>query len=91
MIKSSIASVQGRVQGVGFRYYALNKARSLKLKGWVKNEIDGSVTVRFEGNSEDVEFYINWLKKGPPSSVVKTLDVRDLNSDETLEDFHVEF
>jgi len=91
LIKSSFARVFGRVQGVGFRYHALNKARALGLKGWVKNESDGTVTARFEGSEEIVNQYISWLKAGPPSSVVKNVIVEDLNPDDSLETFHVKF
>ncbi len=91
MVKSSYAVVRGIVQGVGFRYSALNKARSLGLKGWVRNETDGSVTTRFEGSSELVETYINWLRKGPSSSTVRELIVNEMEPDDSLEIFHVEF
>lgn len=39
----------GRVQGVGFRYYAVQKANQLGLTGWVKNLYDGSVEREVEG------------------------------------------
>ena len=39
----------GRVQGVGFRYYAVQKANQLGLTGWVKNLYDGSVEMEVEG------------------------------------------
>ena len=39
----------GRVQGVGFRYYAVQKAGQLGLAGWVRNRYDGSVEMEVEG------------------------------------------
>lgn len=39
----------GRVQGVGFRYYAVNKANQLGLTGWVKNLPDGTVEMEVQG------------------------------------------
>ena len=39
----------GRVQGVGFRYYAVQKARQLRLTGWVRNLYDGSVEMEVQG------------------------------------------
>ena len=42
----------GRVQGVGFRYYAVQKANQLGLTGWVKNLYDGSVEMEVEGQEE---------------------------------------
>jgi acylphosphatase len=89
LIRSVLARVYGRVQGVGFRYSALNKAKALRLKGWIKNEADGSVTARFEGPIADVEEYISWLKLGPSMSFVKEVFVSDQNVDSTLDPFHV--
>lgn len=89
MIKSGIARVTGMVQGVGFRYSALNKARSLGLRGWVKNEPDGSVTARFEGEEEDYDLYLQWLRKGPSSARVTAVDIGELNPDDSLGDFSV--
>ncbi|MBI9096929.1 MAG: acylphosphatase [Spirochaetaceae bacterium] len=90
-MRSALAQVRGRVQGVGFRYSALRTARSLGLRGWVRNEVDGSVTTRFEGPEADVEQYISWLKKGPSSSFVKDVMVTELNADGSLADFQITY
>ena len=45
----------GRVQGVGFRYYSVNKARQLGLTGWVKNLCDGSVEMEVQGEERSEE------------------------------------
>jgi acylphosphatase len=86
-----MAVVRGRVQGVGFRYSALNKARSLGLKGWVRNEADSSVSLRFEGNETDCEDFLEWLAVGPPSASVSSVEKRELNRDEDLGLFQVSF
>jgi len=91
MIKSYFATVSGRVQGVGFRYSAINKARSLDLKGWVKNEVNGTVSARFEGLSQNTEIYIKWLNTGPSSSVVKDVILKEMPCDRSLENFHAKF
>ena len=49
------ATVAGRVQGVGFRWFVLDVARRLELRGWVANEADGSVRCVAEGPGEDLE------------------------------------
>lgn len=46
--------VTGRVQGVGFRYQTMELARVIGLTGWVRNNLDGSVTLQVQGQSEKV-------------------------------------
>jgi acylphosphatase len=65
------ASVRGRVQGVGFRYFVLAQASHLGLTGWVSNEQDGSVRCVVEGPREDVERLLELLHEGPASSIVE--------------------
>ena len=45
-------SIEGQVQGVGFRYRARYAAQTLELTGWVENEDDGSVTLEVQGDPE---------------------------------------
>ena len=52
----------GRVQGVGFRYYAVQKANQLGLTGWVKNLYDGSVEMEVEGQEELIDQLIILLQ-----------------------------
>ena len=52
----------GRVQGVGFRYYAVQKASQLGLTGWVKNLYDGSVEMEVEGQEELIDQLIIFLQ-----------------------------
>ena len=51
----------GRVQGVGFRYHASHKARSLGITGWVRNEYDGSVTLEAQGPEECLDMLLAHL------------------------------
>lgn len=53
----------GRVQGVGFRYRALYKAKELGLTGWVRNEWDGTVTMEVQGTEEKIERLIFLMKQ----------------------------
>ncbi|MFH0929107.1 MAG: acylphosphatase [Candidatus Aenigmatarchaeota archaeon] len=57
----------GSVQGVGFRFSARIKAKSLGLNGWIKNSLD-YVEVLVEGEKESVEQMVEWCKKGPSTA-----------------------
>ncbi len=65
-----IASVRGRVQGVGYRVFAFREARLLELDGFVSNEHDGSVRVVAEGTRRDLEALLERLADGPPAALV---------------------
>ncbi len=67
--------VQGRVQGVGFRWFALNYAEKLGLFGWVRNNFNGSVESEVEGDRSAVEEYITQMKVGPRWSHVSAIDL----------------
>lgn len=56
--------IYGRVQGVGFRVSAKRKAEELKLRGFVRNEPDGTVDIEAEGEEENLEKFLEWCKKG---------------------------
>lgn len=69
------ATVIGRVQGVGFRYHVLRAALDLGLRGWVANELDGSVRCRAEGPRPALESLLASTSKGPPGAVVERVIV----------------
>jgi acylphosphatase len=64
------ATVEGRVQGVGFRAYVEQSAEVLNLKGWVRNRWEGSVEVLAEGQRQDLERLLAALRRGPRASGV---------------------
>ena len=67
--------VSGRVQGVFFRSETRQRADSLGLAGWVRNNTDGSVEAVFEGECERVESMVEWCRRGPSSAHVEDVDV----------------
>lgn len=75
--------VTGRVQGVGFRYSALNAAQRLGLAGWVRNRRDGSVETVAQGDLLALAAYADWLKAGPSSARVDYVE-----ESETVGEFH---
>jgi acylphosphatase len=68
--------ISGRVQGVAFRYYALDIAQSLEIKGWVRNCWNGKVEIVMEGEEEEVEQLINWCYRGPGGAIVEKVDIK---------------
>ncbi len=69
-----VAEVHGLVQGVGFRYFAYGAARKLDLKGFVRNDPDGVVTVVAEGPREALEALLEALHTGPELAEVDEVD-----------------
>ena len=64
-------TIEGRVQGVGFRYALADQARARNLSGWVRNRRDGSVEALVAGPEADVEALIAWSHRGPPAARVR--------------------
>jgi acylphosphatase len=67
--------VKGRVQGVGFRYYVLTRARSLSINGYARNLADGSVEVYAEGEPSDLNEFLDDLKRGPDHADVSGVEI----------------
>ncbi|MCK4595346.1 acylphosphatase [candidate division WOR-3 bacterium] len=74
MIRAYI-HISGLVQGVYYRWFAQNNARSLGLTGYVKNLFDRGVEVVVEGERSLIEEYIKQLKVGPIEADVKDLKI----------------
>lgn len=77
------AVVRGFVQGVGFRFFAQRSARSLGIRGWVRNRADGSVESVAEGEETAVMEYLARLEKGPAGSRVEGVDVEPVDPEGT--------
>jgi len=69
------ATVSGRVQGVGFRYFVLREAMALGLTGWVANIPGGAVRCVAEGPRPSLESLEGRLRDGPPSAIVERVSV----------------
>ncbi len=63
--------VTGRVQGVWFRKYTQEAARSYGVKGFVENSHDGSVYTEAEGSAAQLDLFLKWLRQGSPMSKVE--------------------
>ncbi len=67
--------VSGRVQGVGFRFFAARQARRLGVGGSVRNLPDGRVEVVAEGDRAALEALVAALREGPPGAAVRDIRV----------------
>jgi acylphosphatase len=74
-------TINGRVQGVGYRYFVEQAARSRDLEGWVRNRRDGSVEAVFAGPAEAVTAIIAVCRRGPSSARVEALQDEAGNPD----------
>jgi acylphosphatase len=77
--------IEGRVQGVFYRFWAKEEAEKLGLTGWVRNTEDGKVEAVFQGKKEKVEKMIEKCHKGSHLADVKNLDINweELNNNFT--------
>ncbi len=66
--------IEGRVQGVGYRYSAKMKAESMGIRGSVQNLRDGSVFVTAQGEKEAMYNFVRWCYKGPPGAIVRNIE-----------------
>jgi acylphosphatase len=84
--------IQGRVQGVGFRWFVHREASGLDLSGWVRNTEDGDVEVVAHGNEADLAELRASLRRGPRGSRVDRLIEHHLDENEAagLSSFRIE-
>ena len=83
--------IAGKVQGVFFRDYTLQKAKELGVKGWVRNLPNGSVEAMIEGQPASVDGMIEWFYRGSPLSLVSDVQVDEILPTETLSDFAIRY
>lgn len=67
--------VSGRVQGVSFRVRTRDQARLLGVRGWIRNEADGSVRGHFEGDPQAVDSLVDWCRSGPSYATVERVSI----------------
>lgn len=69
--------VGGLVQGVFFRVYAKKEAEQLNLKGFSKNQNDGSVYIEVEGDKKSLGKFLSWCKKGSTLAKVDNIKISE--------------
>jgi acylphosphatase len=67
--------IRGYVQGVGFRASCQREADTVGVRGWVRNQWDGTVEALFEGPEEAVDHMIRWCHRGPRMADVEEVEM----------------
>lgn len=81
--------ISGRVQGVGFRAFALDKAREFNIKGWIKNRSDGKVEALIQGRESDISKLLRFLEKGPAWARVDKIEMENEDEDRIFKSFSI--
>jgi len=88
-VKHISIRVSGQVQGVFFRDSARRQAKKLGLKGFARNEPDGSVYIEAEGDKEALEKFLEWCKKGTMFAKVEKVDFEFSEAISGFPDFEI--
>ncbi|MFW6348480.1 MAG: acylphosphatase [Cyclonatronaceae bacterium] len=83
--------IEGRVQGVGFRYFVYKHARRKGVSGWVKNLEDSRVEAHFEGAAEEVDALVELCREGPVGAKVKHLEQQEATPEATGAPFNFKY
>ena len=81
-------TISGKVQGVFYRDSTKDKAEELGVKGWVRNEPDGTVYMEAEGDKESLDKLIDWCKQGSPRAKVENVHY-EVGEEKGFEEFEV--
>ena len=83
--------IEGKVQGVGFRYFVHKKAKEIGIKGWVKNTVDGGVLVFAQGIEEEINTFIDFLYIGPSSARVDRITKNKIQVSGDFDNFSIKY
>ena len=86
-VKSVYLVIGGRVQGVGYRYFARIKAGELQISGWVRNTHDGKVEIEAEGDAQNLKIFLDWMNTGPARAIIQTFSVAEITPPRNFTNF----
>ena len=81
--------IEGKLQGINFRYKTQDRAKELGLVGFVRNLSDGRIEIEVQGNQPDVEKLLEWCQEEPHSSQIKSILYRYDDPNKGYNDFIV--
>ena len=79
--------IRGQVQGVNLREALRQRAKQLKITGWVQNRLDGSVEAIVQGEAFAIDAIVDWAHQGPPGARVDSLDVETADAEGNYDSF----
>jgi acylphosphatase len=82
--------VHGKVQGIFFREGAKTEAEKLGIKGFVKNDPDGTVYIEVEGEEGALKEFLGWCERGPQGAEVEKVE-SDAIASQNFADFQIRF
>lgn len=82
--------ITGIVQGVGFRFFTERAARSLGLRGYVRNRRDGRVEAVAAGSAESLEAFMGQLRVGPAGAKVDGITTDETELNQRIEGFDIQ-
>lgn len=91
MICRILVAVKGKVQGVFYRSSTLAKAKTLNIRGYVKNLNDGSVKIDAEGEKEQLIELLRWCDQGPPGASVESVQTTWLEDLKHYPNFTIQY
>lgn len=83
--------VQGLVQGVGYRFFAVEQAKRFMIRGYTKNLPNGNVEIVAEGDEHAINGFIEQLRIGPAAAHVSAVDVEWKDSELGFSDFDIRY
>ena len=91
MKEQRLIRIHGKVQGVGFRFFATRIARRLSLHGWIQNNRDSTVEALVEGEASAIDEWLEELREGPRYAEVTKIDQEKKDFSGKLPEFDVKF
>jgi len=91
MKRNYALTIRGKVQGVGFRYYALKKAEEHRVTGFVRNRPGQEVYVVAEGEDTDLETFTDYMRMGPSMARVREVLIEKSDYTGSYEGFLVRY
>ncbi|GLQ07745.1 acylphosphatase [Sneathiella chinensis] len=89
-MKTVHARISGKVQGVWYRAWTVEQAKTHGIRGWVRNRTDGTVEALFQGDGQTVLALLEKCKDGPPMAKVTDISTEDVVEASVYLDFTAE-